>query len=617
MSQEIPTLAHLFFHAIENHRLDPHLRSAFGDYSTERFARAVYVLNRYLHQCGLETGARVAILSENRPEWSVADFACQVGRYIVVPIYSTLSQSQIHYLLDHSACQVLIVSNQKNYDSIAALLPALHELRKVISLEELEGTICETSLPRLLAAGPERPDWTAIKEQAFHALPGDTATIVYTSGTTGTPKGVMLSHGNIIFDLDKSIDRLGQRAIEVRRALSVLPLSHVLERLLCYAYFRLGIQISYGDPHDLRQLLRDYHPQVMGCVPRILERIREAIDATIRKLPEWKQNISAGLIAAAVRCDKAEAAGVNPTLGESIKRGLARKIVYPKFHAQLGGIEHFVCGGAWLDPEVEHFFRAAGFTLVQGYGLTETSPVIALSPADVQRPGTVGLPLDGVEVKIGPDGEILVRGAMVMKGYYRDDVATEMTFDDGWLRTGDTGRFDEEGHLMITGRCKEILVLSTGKNISCALIEQALLRSEYIQTCFVVGDGQKFLSALIVPNLHVVERLAASCGLKFDDVDSLLTSPQVMKQFEAEIETQQASLAHYEQVKRFCYLREEALQDQELMTPTQKVRRNVLGRKFAPWIQQMMEHTAPMVIPYPPPLKTSEELARQGSGASH
>ncbi len=617
MSEAIPTLSHLFFHAIENHRLDPLLRSAVGDYSTDRFAHAVYALNRYLAEvCRLETGDRVAILCENRPEWSISDFACQVGRYIVVPIYSTLSQSQIHYLLDHSACRVLIVSTRKQFDVIAPLLPALRELKHIVSLEEIGAPECETSLPRLLAASPQ-PQWDAIRRHALHALPGDTATIVYTSGTTGTPKGVMLTHGNIIFDLDKCIDRLGQRAYEVQRALSVLPLSHVLERLLCYAYFRLGIQISYGDPHDLKKLLRDYRPQVMGCVPRVLERVREAIDAQIRKLPEWKQGISAGLIAAAIRCDKAEAAGQSPSFGDAVKRGLARKIVYPKFHTQLGGIQHFICGGAWLDPEVEHFFRAAGFTVLQGYGLTETSPVICLSPPDVQRPGTVGPPLDDVEVTLGPEGEILVRGGMVMKGYYRDDVATEMTFEGGWLRTGDTGRFDEHGHLVITGRCKEILVLSTGKNISCSLIEQALLRSEFIQTCFVVGDGQKFLSALIVPNMAVVDRFAASRGLCFDSVDGLLTCPAVVAQFQAEIETQQASLSHYEQVKRFCYLREEALQDHELMTPTQKVRRNVLGRKFAPWIQQMMEQTTPIVIPNPPPLPTEEAIGSRSSGAGH
>lgn len=617
MPSTVPTLSHLFFHAIENHRMDPMLRSGFGDYSTARFAHSVYALNRYLAEsCRLETGDRVAILSENRPEWSISDFACQVGRYIVVPIYSTLSQSQIHYLLVHSACRVLILSNRKQYDLIAPLLPALYELKHIISLEEIEADGCETSLPRLVAASPE-PQWDGIKEDALRALPDETATIVYTSGTTGTPKGVMLSHGNIIFDLDKCIERLGSRVQEVHRALSILPLSHVLERLLCYAYFRLGIQISYGDPHDLKKLLREYRPQVVGCVPRVLERIREAIDAQIHKLPEWKQNISAGLIAAAVRCDKAEAAGRTPDFGDSVKRGLARKIVYPKFHRQLGGVEHFICGGAWLDPEVEHYFRAAGFTVVQGYGLTETSPVICLSPPDVQRPGTVGLPLDGVNVKLGPEGEILVRGGMVMMGYYRDAAATRAAYDEGWLRTGDTGSFDDHGHLVITGRCKEILVLSTGKNISCALIEQALLRSDYIQTCFVVGDGQKFLSALIVPNMHIVRRFAAARGLQFDNTDDLLTCPELVAAFEAEIEAQQASLSHYEQVKRFCYLREEALHDHELMTPTQKVRRNVLGRKFGPWIQQMMEQTTPIVIPYPPPLTTEEATGSHSTGAGH
>lgn len=614
MSEAIPTLCHLFFHAIESDRHDPLLRSQSRDYSTERFAQAVYSLNRYLASCGLEPGDRVALLSENRPEWSIADFACLLGRYIVVPIYSTLSQAQIHQLLDHSSCRLLIVSNRKQWDVIQPLLPALHELHQVISMEEIEGASCATSLPRLLAAG-ETPQWNEIKTHALHTLPGDTATIVYTSGTTGTPKGVMLTHGNIVFDLDKCIDRLGQRALEVHKALSILPLSHVLERLLCYAYFRLGIQIAYGDPHDLRALLRRYRPQVMGCVPRVLERIHEAIELQIRQLPGWKQSISAKLIAAAIRCDKAEAAGQTPSTTDALLRTLARKVVYPKFHSQLGNVEHFICGGAWLDPEVEHFFRAAGFTVLQGYGLTETSPVIFLSPPDVQRPGTVGLPLDGTEVKFSPDGELLVRGGMVMKGYYRDAGATELAFEDGWLKTGDMARFDGEGHLVITGRCKEILVLSTGKNVSCALIEQALMRSNYVQTCFVVGDGQKFLSALIVPQLHMVERFAASRSLRFDNIDSLLTCPEVIGLFEVEIEAQQAPLSHYEQVKRFCYLREEALLDHELMTPTQKVRRNVLGRKFAPWIQQMMEQTAPVVIPYPPPVKTPEALARHGSGA--
>ena len=614
MPEAVTTLCHLFFHTIEKHRYDAHLQSQFGDYSTDQFAQAVYCLNRYLASCGLETGDRVAILSENRPEWSIADFACLLGRYIVVPIYSTLSQAQIGQLLDHSSCRVLIVSNRNQREVIEPLLPALRELRQVISLEEIEGAACAASLPRLLAAAGT-PHWDVVKAHALQALPGDTATIVYTSGTTGSPKGVMLTHGNIIFDLDKCIDRLGQRALEVRRALSILPLSHVLERLLCYAYFRLGIRIAYGDPHDLKVLLRRYRPQVMGCVPRVLERIREAIDAQIRELPGWKQSISAKLIAAAIRCDKAESSGRPPSVGDALLRALARGVIYPKFHSQLGNIEHFICGGAWLDPEVEHFFRAAGFTVLQGYGLTETSPVIFLSPPDVQRPGTVGLPLDGVDVKFSAGSELLVRGGMVMKGYYRDAGATEMAFEDGWLKTGDTARFDDHGHLVITGRCKEILVLSTGKNISCALIEQALLRSDYVQTCFVVGDGQKFLSALIVPQLHLVKRFAASRGLRFADVDGLLTCPDVVGLFEAEIEAQQASLSHYEQVKRFCYLREEALLDNELMTPTQKVRRNVLGRKFAPWIQQMMEHSAPMVIPCPPPVTTPEVLARHGSGA--
>lgn len=615
-STAIRTLGDLFFHNIGNYRQDVLLAGGSSEYSSERFSLAVFRLNRFLASCGFQPGDRVGILAENRPEWSIADFACLLGRYIVVPIYSTLSQSQIHYLLDHSGCRALILSNRKQWDVIEPLLPELRELSHIISMDEIEGSGCITSLPRLMQEGGEA-QWDEVRASAVTAQPGDTATIVYTSGTTGTPKGVMLSHANILFDLDRCIVRLGACIHTVHQALSVLPLSHVLERLLCYAYFRLGFRIAYGDPHDLKQLLRRYQPQVMGCVPRVLERVREAIETQIRLLPQWKQNLSAAVIGAAVRCDKLENRGGAISRKDRCLRALARKVVYPQFHRQLGNIKHFVCGGAWLDPEVEHFFRAAGFTVIQGYGLTETSPVICLSPADMQRPGTVGQPLDDVEVKIGPEDEILVRGGMVMKGYYRDAGATEIAFEDGWFLTGDTGKFDEAGHLVITGRRKEILVLSTGKNISCALIEQALLRSDYIQTCFVVGDGQKFISALIVPNRAVVERFAAARGLSCESLEGLLLRPEVIGLFEAEIEAQQATLSHYEQVKRFCYLREEALADHELMTPTHKVRRNVIGRKFAPWIQHMMERTTPIVIPYPPPEETPEASAHRASGATH
>ncbi len=595
-----PTLNHLFFHHLENYRHDALLASAHSVYSTDRFALAVYRLNRYLASLDLQPGDRVAILSENRPEWHIADFAILLGRWIVVSVYPTLAPSQMEYLIAHSGCRALVLSGQKQWDNVQALLPRLPELHHVISMDAI-GAPCSASIAGLLAAPGTDARWEQVKPLALAAEPGTTAAIIYTSGTTGTPKGVMLSHRNIVFDYEQCIQRLRLDRRDVTQALSVLPLSHVLESVLCYAYFRLGIPIAYGDPQELRELLRLFRPQVMGCVPRVLERVREAIEAQVRKLPEWKQALSSSLIAAAIRCDKAQCFGGRVAARDRLLRSLARtNVVYPKFHAQLGGIRYLICGGAWLDPEVEHFFRAAGFIVLQGYGLTETSPVVCLSPLGRQRPRTVGPPIDGVEIRTVVDDEVLVRGDMVMQGYYCDPDATATAFEGGWLRTGDTGRIDAEGYLTITGRCKEIIVLSTGKNVSCAAVEQALIRSGYIQSCFVVGDGQKFVSALIVPHRANVERYAAARGIASGNFDDLLVSPPVVELFQREIEAQQASLSHYEQVKRFCYLHEETLLDNELITPTLKVRRSVLGRKFAPWIQQMIERITPVAIPYPP-----------------
>ena len=610
LSSSPPTLNHLFFHHLDNYQQDSLLASAHSSYSTDRFALAVYRLNRYFASLGLKPGDRIGLLSENRPEWHIADFAILLGRWILVPIYPTLSPSQIEYLLSHSGCRAVVVSNQKQWNAVRPLRANLPELQHVISMDQVEPA-CSASVPGLLAA-PGRVQWDEVKPLALTTDPGATAAIVYTSGTTGTPKGVMLSHRNIVFDYEKCIERLGQR--DVAQALSVLPLSHVLESLLCYAYFRLGIRIAYGDPLELRELLTRFRPQAMGCVPRVLERVREAIEAQVRTLPRWKQALSSSLIAASIRCDKAECYDKTASSSDHLLRALARKLVYPKFHAQLGGIRYLICGGAWLDPEVEHFFRAAGFIVLQGYGLTETSPVICLSPHGAQRPGTVGPPIDGAAIRTGDNGEVLVRGDMVMQGYYCDPDATAAAFQDGWLRTGDTGRIDAGGYLTITGRCKEILVLSTGKNVSCAAVEQALLKSSYIQTCFVVGDGQKFVSVLIVPHRANVEEYAASLGLPCDNFDNLLVSPAVIELFQREIEAQQASLSHYEQVKRFCYLREEVLLDNELMTPTLKVRRSVLGRKFAPWIRQMAERITPEVIPVSSPAAAGDATRNAGVG---
>ncbi len=421
--------------------------------------------------------------------------------------------------------------------------------------------------------------------------PQTVATIVYTSGTTGLPKGVMLTHANIAFDLWQCLRRL--RFELVSPALSVLPLSHVFERLLCYGYFLMGIPIAYGDPYQLAEHYRRHRPAVMGCVPRMLEKIQEAVMAQIQSMPPWRQRVAGWLLLIGARHVGKGVRGRWPRLSAKLLYPLASLLLYRKIRKRLGGrLDGMICGGGRLDPSVEEFFLAAGFRLLQGYGLTETSPVISLDPPEEAKPGTVGKPLDEVEVAFNPDGEILTRGPHVMRGYYKDPEGTAQTFQGDWLLTGDLGRLDEDGYLVITGRKKEILVTSGGKNIFPVAIEEALCHSSIIQQAFVVGDGRKFISALIVPDKEKLALLAKSNHIRLDAEPDCLQSPQVLELFWQEIQKHQQGFSEYEKVKKFCLVEESALEDPELFTPTQKLRRSVLERKYRDRIEQMYRSSA-------------------------
>jgi long-chain acyl-CoA synthetase len=600
----VTTLNHLFFHHLDHYRLDRLL--SFQDlskpgettvWSTERFARAVFALRQFLLSGGLAAGDRVAVFAENRPEWHVADFAILLARLVVVPIYNTQAPAQIGYLLRHSGCRVALIAGARQWEILQPLWRDLPELETVVGMEETPGP--STSLPRIVSQAPAF-DGAAVERIRAEALaidPQSLATIVYTSGTTGTPKGVMLSHANLTFNLRASLGRvLSQTA---RQALSALPLAHVLERMLCYGYFHEGVPIAYGDPHDLKELLKLHRPEIMGAVPRILEKVREAVEAQVEQLEPWRRAIGEKLIAAALARARHTLKGAPAPLSARLLAPLANLLVFPKVHRQLGGLQYFICGGAWLNPDVELFFRAAGFTVLQGYGLTETSPVIALNEYRKEKLGSVGRALDGVEVRIGRDGEILTRGPHVMLGYYKDESATRQTVDpDGWLDTGDLGRMDADGCVTITGRRKEILALSNGKKVACAAVEHALERSPYIQQALAVGDGRKFATALIVPHLEHVAQAGRERGLTFRRPEELLPTPPIIALFREELSRCQAQLSSFEQAKRFCFLKEEALLDTELVTPTLKVRRAVLERKYADWIGRMyQQEDDPLVIP--------------------
>jgi len=597
----IATLNHLFFYHLDRYRFDNLLsfqsRGELMVWSSERFARSVFALREFLLRSGLAPGDRIAIFSENRPEWHVADFAVLLSRLVVVPVYNTLAPSQIAYQMRHSGCRAAVIAGARQWEILQPLLSEL-AIKLVVSMEETPGV--PTSLPRIVDEAPvfDGPATACIRKAAEAADPQDLATIVYTSGTTGTPKGVMLSHGNIVADLKGSLARVPSNT--ARQALSVLPLPHVLERTLSYGYFHEGVRIAYGDPHDLKELLPIHRPDIIGVVPRILEKVQEAVEAQIALLAPHRRVIARRLIGAAVACTRGRLLGGQVRRSNKMLAPLANLLVFPKVHRQLHGLKYFISGGAWLNPDIELFFRAAGFDVLQGYGMTETSPVITLNEYQREKIGSVGRALEGVEVRISDDGEILTRGPHVMLGYYQDDAATShIVGDDGWLRTGDLGAIDAAGCVTITGRRKEILVLSNGKNVACAALEHALERSPYIQQALIVGDGRKFVSALIVPHPENIAQIATHHGLTCDSLDELLLTPPVVALIRGELETLQIEFSSFERAKRFCFLKEEALLDTELVTPTQKVRRSVLERKYADWIRQMYLQEDPLVIQRP------------------
>lgn len=586
----VQTLSALFFHHVDRYHRRELLVGQTGQghvsYSSARFRTSVIALAGYFAERGVRPGDRVAILAGNRPEWHVADFAVMLAGLVSVPLYTAFSAAQIRYVLEQSGASVLVVSGRDVWDAIAPALRGLPDLRIKISMEEslagADGGFVSLASVEANRAQPANFE-DSLRERAAALPPATLATIVYTSGTTGLPKGVMLSHGNLAANLDRCLQRLDIPTPQ--QALSVLPLAHVFERLVCYGYFFRGVPIAYGDPHKLVELMSIHRPDVIGVVPRILERVREAVLEQIENANPRQRTLGRWLLAQGLAHGGDGLLGRQPTVAQRLTYPLVQALLFSKVHRRLGGrLRHIVCGGARLDPRVEEFFYAAGFHILQGYGLTETSPVVSLTPVGAAKPGTVGKPLDGVQVRFSEDGELLVKGPNVMLGYYHDAAQTDAILDcDGWLHTGDLARLDEHGYLQITGRKKEILVTSGGKNICPDPIEHELRKSPLIQQVMLVGDGRKYLSALVVANYA---RVCQRVGIA-PDTPGLADDLRVRAVLWQEIEGRQSSFAAWEQVKKFVLLEEKAFEDPHLLTPTQKLRRRQVEDRFRNSIEEL------------------------------
>lgn len=543
---------------------------------------------------GIRAGDRVSIIAENRPEWVYADQAIAALGAISVPVYPTMTAKQNEYIFNDAGVRAVIVSNQFQLGKVLKSIDAVPTLEHVIVMNEgfeaADGRVL--SLRRLWELGEEFEKRHAryLDETRRRVKPEDLLTLIYTSGTTGNPKGVMLTHSNICTNIRDAATCI--EIVENDVLLSFLPLSHSFERMAGnYTAMACGATIAYAESIETVQAnLVEVRPHIVTTVPRLFERMYSRVMKQIDAAPPLRKKmffwaIDVGKKYAAAR----KAKKFSPLL--SLQHAIADRLVHSKLREKLGGrIKFMVSGGAALPKEFGEFFEAVGILILEGYGLTETSPVISVNRYDDYRFGTVGKPIPNVEVKIAPDGEILARGPNIMKGYWNLPEETAAVIEpDGWFHTGDIGEFDSDGFLRITDRKKHLLVSSGGKNIAPQPIENLFLASKYIEQFVLIGDRRMYCTALVVPDFDALKAYASERGIGPLHNHELVRHPDIYALIEKDIEEIQKDLANFERVRKFILLAKPfTIEDGEL-TPTQKVRRKVVEEKYAHLIERMYE----------------------------
>ena len=576
------TLVELFLDACErmadNNAYDPGADSGPLTYAQVRdeARRGAAALAR----CGVGRGDRVAILSENRLQWALADWACLCAGAVDVPIYSTLPVAQVAYILKDSGASLVFVSDAEQHAKVqdAAGREGL-DLKVVVfdGGDDLDGA---TSWDDFMASGDDAPMDDFVTE-ARRAGPDDLATMIYTSGTTGTPKGVMLSHNNLASNIKATGEIL--TLDENDCSISFLPLSHVLQRMVDYVFFAAGCTVTHGAIETVAADMKRLRPTVLVSVPRLYEKVYQSVlDAggVKGRLIAWAAGVGR-------RCalHREQAAKVPFLLG--LQYAVADKLVFGKIRQAVGGrLKYFVSGGAALAPEINRFFLGAGITILEGYGLSETSPVTNVNSFEHFRIGTVGRPVPGTEIAIADDGEILIRGPQVMKGYHGlEDMTREVISEDGWFSTGDIGELSSDGYLKITDRKKDLIKTSGGKYVAPQAIENMLKKNAYVDQAVVVGDGRKFCAVLVVPAFERLETWAAEEGVEAADHAVLLADSRSRALLKNEILGELRDLARFEMPKKIGLLSEPFTVENGALTPTQKVKRPVVTERYADMIE--------------------------------
>ncbi len=576
--------------AIENTTVNPNVALAHKvdgkwiTYSIDEYIENANNVSYGLLALGLKPGDKIGIVSGNRPEWNFLDMgAMQVG-IVPIPIYPTISQEDYRYILNHAEMKVLFIEGKELRKKIEPILPELEYLQEVFTFVDQKNDY--RFFQNLIDFGKENAQPEKLQELKSSIQPNDLATIIYTSGTTGNPKGVMLSHNNIVKQVKGVHDLMHPWS---HTALSFLPLCHAYERMMMYVYHYNACSIYYSNIALINDNMKEIQPTIMCVVPRLLEKIYDKLFSAGKKLSGPKKQLYYWAI------DLAKEYKLDPnerTWWYNIRYKIADKFIYSQFREALGAqrIAEVVSGGSALQAKMSAFFQAIGMLIFEGYGLSETSPVIAVASYEpfTHEPGTVGLPLPGVEVKIGDNDELMCRGHNVMLGYYRDEAKTkEVIDDDGWFHTGDTAIITDKGLVKITGRLKSLFKTSFGKYVNPELIEAKFVTSTFINTIVVFGENHQYPVALIIPDFSVLRTWCASHKVPYISDQEVIKHPDVIARIQKEVQKMNENFADYEQVKRYALLADEWTPQNGLLSPTLKVKRKAVLIKYAERLERL------------------------------
>ena len=555
---------------------------AWHKYNMQEYIETVDNLSFGFIKLDINKDDKIAIISANRPEWNMLDMAIMQIGAIPVPIYPTISQEEYRYILNHAEVTCLFVEENLLY-KVVNIFPEIASLKNVFTFGKKDDYKAFADLVEL---GKSNPDKAELDKRKAAIQSSDTACIIYTSGTTGNPKGVMLSHYNVLhqlFNLENTPSKWSKTAF------SFLPLCHTYEKMLVYLYQYLGMSVYYAESlATLTSDIKEVNPTMMSCVPRVLDKIYDKLYISGKKLPFVQRIIYYWAFRLATKYK------INGLSGwYKFRHKIADKLIYSKWREAIGGnFDIVVSGSAAIQSHVAAFFSAIGMPVFEGYGLTESSPVIAVScrGKNGRRFGTVGPPIPGVEVKIADRDEIICRGHNVMQGYYKEPALTAEVIDkEGWLHTGDTGKFTDEGQLIITGRLKSLFKTSFGKYVNPQLIEEKFTQSPFIENIMAVGENQKFAAALIVPDFTFLKQWAKENHIDYFTNKEAVENLYIKKQYERVVKEYNESFGDTEKIKRFRLLADEWSQDNGILTPTLKVKRRVIQEKYRQEIEKLFE----------------------------